>query len=154
MTHKAGALHTVEGAVGKRRSNRVYTLAVVGRRNYDRSIEMALPDALSWAKDNFDYYKRVASLKVGDEYWPGLKVDEDQLEHAKAFIEKYGTDREDAVFKRMGELLLERRTAKERAPKDPTVLMWSQSEVNARRAAGTWIKRGYLDVHVLPVTRR
>src|SRR3954471_18487674 len=73
MTNKAGALHTVAGAEGQRRSPRVYTHAVVAEHDHAARLAHYTRNARGMAVDQFDWMTRIDRTPLNTPFEPGTK---------------------------------------------------------------------------------
>lgn len=151
--------HTVEGAVGERKSPRVYTHAIIGKSDFARLIVKAKAEKGVGMKRDWDYRVRCANGKVGDEVEPGknrdwFKIDQGMIDSAKEYFAMYGHDMAVAAQMLLDERLAAIEADRVRAGDKFYVLQWSMSESAAHKAVSTWTGRMYFtDVSVVPVVR-
>ena len=162
MANKAGFKHVVPGAVGERRSPRIYTHAVVGSYDYDAMLARLTKQYVASYVDHFTYSEKQSKRTVGEIQFPGnnyLKdclIKQDDIDKAKADMAKMGGSVEAA--RKRGEKEAAESVENMRAKYGAAlvVLSWSQSAANAAKAVNKWAGNDWynvVNVHVLPCER-
>ncbi|GEM_PF-3949040 len=136
----------------KRTSPKMYTHAIIGEWDYLKSIRMTQsPDSIKRLGSDWDYYNKCANASVVDIQFQWTKshccYDQETIDKGNEFIAKnpYRVAYiEETINKHVDEY--------EKAAKNikRSVLGWSQSAVNAEKAAGGFRSRGYVNVSVVP----
>lgn len=153
--------HTVNGAIGERKSPRVYTHAVVARMEYEQRLAHRVREALYLLENTVAFYLDEAQKKAGDPRFDrlGRKYDnvtvlQSDIDRAKRWLDVHGRTVEQAAA------VIEAQVRKEQADFRAShsdnfyVLSWSMSLANAQKAAASTAKNGfYRDVQVRDVTR-
>lgn len=158
MTTTKSILHTVNGAVGTRKSPRTYVAAVIGHWDFDRALKNAPRDAEQSIDQNWRYNVACAMATAGEcysKYEPtySFPVTQDMIDSANAFFAKYSNNFQTAVARKQAELIVALEEKRARMGSKPQVLQWSMSERAARNAMETFRKYGWCQIAVAPVVR-
>lgn len=151
--------YTVAGAIGTRKSPRAYTHAICARIDHDAALRSSLRFNVPHNVGNLSYFLELAARTTTENRYPndavlgnkGYTYSQGEIDSAKAWVVKYGSTPEAVKAATIAECHAKHSAALAKPTANALyVLQWSQSAANANKALGTWAKRDYRDLQVLP----